>query len=470
MSPPLWKHQEEGVKALVAYLAFMLADEPRTGKSRQVVEAATRLFAANKIDTVVVIAPAQARSTWTDPEIGEVVVHGAVPTLMLEFHGEVRTVWSNENPALIYCVSNYEILRSTKHLQKLINYLRGRSTLLVLDESHLVKNRNAAQTKAIRELRSYCQRCVALTGTPGNPLEMWSQLRILDEKILGQYKNFWHFRANFATMGGFKNKQVLPNGWHNMDEFHSMTKPYVLRRKKEDVLDLPPRLFLTREIPLTKMSWDRYRQFRRDAVIEISQQLHMEPNGAVKLMRLSQLCGGAIGGDEGTQDLSSEKIDFCVNYILNECTALAVIVWARFRRERERLAEKLRASGMEVHEIYGGQKKAEREIAKKVFNARSKEITTRNVLIGQPGAGGVSIDMAQASEVIRFSSDFSHTNLIQSDDRPFGPGQKNTLTYIDLIATGIKGEKTIDSTVVKALRRKEDLAKWTSAAWRKELE
>jgi hypothetical protein len=77
--------------------------------------------------------------------------------------------------------------------------------------------------------------------------------------------------------------------------------------------------------------------------------------------------------------------------------------------------------------------------------------------------------MAQASEVIRLSNDYNYTTLVQSDDRPYGPAQKNTVVYTDVLAVGPQGQKTIDAAIVKALRRADDLSKWTAARWRREL-
>jgi SNF2 family DNA or RNA helicase len=481
-----FRHQVAGVKALVTRPAFALFDDPRTGKSKQVVDAACVLAEAGKIDTVVVIAPAGVRGVWVDPDIGEIRQHAWVRSLVMEFHSKMKQIWSDKifgadtEVYLKWIVTNYEFLRRPERLAEFVKYV-GKRTLLVLDESDLVKSRTAQQTKAIRKrVRPLCDRCVLLTGTPGNPLELWSQLMILDERILGRYTNFYHFRAHFATMGGWHNKQVMPNGWVNMDEFHRMTRPYVLRRRKEDCLDLPPRLYTTQEVPLTAESWKRYQQLRKEAFVALDGKEQLEPNAAVRIMRLAQLTSGflgqAIDGDNPElmeyqgYDISSEKLDWAVKYLTEECTAQAVIVWCRWRRERERLVEALRKLGLAVFEIYGNQPRAERDVAKAVFHNRSAKISKRTVLVAQPEAGGVGLDMAQASEVVRLSSGYSYRTLVQSDDRPYGPGQINTVIYLDILATGPEGQKTVDSAIVKALRRKDDVAKWTAVAWRRELD
>jgi hypothetical protein len=58
----------------------------------------------------------------------------------------------------------------------------------------------------------------------------------------------------------------------------------------------------------------------------------------------------------------------------------------------------------------------------------------------------------------------------QADARPLGPNQKEPCAYFDFVATGPKGEKTVDHVVVKALRGKEDLASWGGDRWARALE
>ena len=144
----------------------------------------------------------------------------------------------------------------------------------------------------------------------------------------------------------------------NLDDLSRRVKPYCLRRLKAECLDLPAKLFTVREVALTAASWARYDQLRKEAIIALEGgDVRLEPNAAVRIMRLAQLTSGILNGagcddvsirvgDKEISrsplpylDISSEKLDWAVQYLTEECTAQYVIVWCRWRRERERLVE-----------------------------------------------------------------------------------------------------------------------------------
>jgi SNF2 family DNA or RNA helicase len=76
-----------------------------------------------------------------------------------------------------------------------------------------------------------------------------------------------------------------------------------------------------------------------------------------------------------------------------------------------------------------------------------------NFFIGNPQTGGYGITLTAASTVIYYSNGYDLEKRLQSEDRAHRIGQKKSVTYIDLIA-----EKTIDEKIVKALRKKIDIA------------
>lgn len=513
MKTPQFAHQKIGTAALIKNPAFALFDEMGAGKSKQVIDAACTLAEQGKIDTVVVVAPASVRCVWLDREIGEIKKHSWAKNHVYELHQKTRLMWydtiTKDDPIkwLTWIVTNYEFLRGKKHLEELTVSLSSKA-LLVLDESSYIKNRTAAQTKAVLKLRQHCARCVLLNGTPvtNSPLDLWSQMQVLSPDILeNRFKNFYHFRSEFCEMQTMRfGMRSFPQvkAYRRLDKLAKIVAPYVLRRLKADCLDLPEKLYTEREVALTPESWKRYCELKKDALISLGEsgEKRMEPNAAVRLMRLAQLTSGILGGtlesvqiDEtdtrasltmdriraaaavptAAQDLSDEKLRWAVQYLTEECTAKAVIVWTRWRRERERLITELRESKFDgcVQELYGGQKATARTLAVQVFSDTSKlDGGKRKILIAQPHAGGHGLNLVAASEAIYLSNDFALGIRLQSEDRMHRPGQNNPCLYIDVLATGPSGQKTIDHVIFKALHDKKSVADLTTAEWRKELE
>jgi SNF2 family DNA or RNA helicase len=502
-----FKHQLEGIEALIEHPSFALFDECGAGKSAQVVNAACHLAQAGKIYTVVVVCPASVRSVWCDAEMGEIAKHSWVPCWVGEFHRKIKMIWRHscgireDNPGLVWFVTNYEFLRNAQHLQSLIARIDS-PTLLVLDESSYIKSRTSQQTKAVAKLREHCARCVLLNGTPivNNPMDLWSQINVLDKHILGDsFKSFWQFRAEYCETvpmrfgaGPRFNKIVR---YRRLDDLQKRIAPYCLRRLKKDCLDLPPKLYTTREVAFTPESWKRYQQLRKEAVIALGNgDLRLEPNAAVRIMRLAQLTSGflsstgtedvviSVGHEEidrfsvAVHDFSSEKLDWCVHYLTEECTASHVIVWCRWRRERERLVEALTQANAALYgkdldswQVYGGQSKSDRDLNIKNF-CRVLNDGSLSVLIAQPHAGGFGLNLQVATEEWFLSNDWSLGVRLQAEDRAHRPGQKSNVLIGDVLATGPDGQMTIDHVIAKALREKKNLADMTCDGWRRALE
>lgn len=467
-------HQLVGAARLVAHQTFALFDEMGVAKSKQVIDAACILLSDNVVDAVVVAAPAKVRRlVWADPENGELAKHGWGLDMIrtLNYDGTVGRQIEQDDRANWLTVS-YELLRNEQHLAHVGRWMQRRKRVwLVLDESHSLKNRTALQSRAVAKLRALCERCTLLTGTPvaNNPLDLWAPMRILDQASL-PFKNFYAFRARYAVMGGFMNKQ--PIKWINQDELQGLLAPYVLRREKRDCLDLPPKLYEAREVPLSAESWRIYRELREEAIAALNAggDQVITLNAGVKLMRLAQITNGFIGGltaEDGqpvaSRELGTEKLTE-LNELLEAWNDRRVVVWCRFRYQIAQAASALRLK-RPTFKLWGGL--TDNQLNEQLTGFQKAEDA---VLLAQPQAGGQGINnLAISSSVIYLSNDYNLLTRQQSEDRCHRPGQFNPVTYVDVLAAGPRGQKTIDHVIVRALRKKENLAAMTTNCWRMEL-
>lgn len=299
---PPYAHQVVGVKALLDNKIFALFDEMGAGKTKQTIDAAQGLMCAGQLDRVIVVAPASVRGVWYDPELGELAKHlwDGLSATVVEYHAKQRS-WDHGKPNELsptWIITNYDFIRPTTRLKKLLE-LANKKTLLVLDESSAVKNYRALQTKACWELRQKCGRIVLLNGTPieNNPGDIFSQARMLDPAILA-CPTWFHFRARYGVLGGFKGKQVI--GWTHLDDLQARLKPYVLRRLKVDCLDLPPKLpSVTLTCTLSQETWAVYKDLRDQLVVWLnSDSVVTAPQAIVKIIRLAQVTSGFLTGVE----------------------------------------------------------------------------------------------------------------------------------------------------------------------------
>jgi hypothetical protein len=121
-----------------------------------------------------------------------------------------------------------------------------------------------------------------------------------------------------------------------------------------------------------------------------------------------------------------------------------------------------------MHVLYGGQSRFDREEAIAALNP-AIDVDEPTGVVGTPAAGGAGLNLAGASLAINLSHDFNLRVFLQSRGRIDRLGQKHPIRYVDVVATGPKGQRTIDHHILAALRGKEDIAAWTAATWRKRL-
>jgi SNF2 family DNA or RNA helicase len=338
------------------------------------------------------------------------------------------------------------------------------------------------------ELRKKCGRVAILNGTPiaNTPMDMYAQgevltpttivgkTRILKPNIL-EVKSFFHFRARYAVMGGWQNRQIIE--YQNLEDLQNRFKPHVLRREKRQCLDLPPVLPpVTFEVPLDKETWKIYKAMRDEMVAWLSStNVSVAQQAIVKAMRLAQICSGFLGGiveevDEeedrseiapaDVQEVGREKLDFMLKqhkeWLIVDPN-LKLLSWSRFIPELRRYLNEV-SKTFPTHDIgcvagkalLGSTKNKERDHAMRLLDPRT-------------APSGPNFTACHTT--VSMSSDYSPWKKDQADARVDRPGQIYPVSNFDIIATGPGGQKTIDHHIVKTRRNKEDINKMTASAW-----
>lgn len=381
-------------------------------------------------------------------------------------------------------------------------------------------------------LRGACLRVTLLNGTPiaDSPMDINAQMQMLDEKILGfEYTNakgkkVWscadsRFRNYYAGLAVNPTQQQMimwrnqpaSQQWQRLEELREKVAPYVIRRKTRDCFDLPPTLEpVLLEAKLKPETWKIYKGMRDDMLAWLSTSEASQAGQAiVKGIRLAQITSGFLGGvqtmdlnedfearfcscspETGTCDfhqrdvtstpaaptikeIGREKLDAMLDWLSRIEQPDRILIWARFRAEIERTARAFDGSEpwlrRKMHLLYGEQKKAARQAAVDALNPALHPEGLVGV-VGSAQAGGAALNLAGASLAISLSQDFNLRIYLQKNGRIDRPGQTQPIRYVDVVATGPSGQRTIDHHVLAALRTKEDIANWTTATWRKKLE
>jgi len=500
----LFKHQEIGAKWLEDKKSAALFWTMGTGKTRTVIYAARRIYEQRKIDRVLVLCPAAVQISWRS-ELAKIAASESFDYNLLRYDSsELRFKCeyvgghvNGNRQHLPFAVVSYAMLQQPRHVKTVSKWAASGKTALICDESSFLKNRTAAQMKGSYEVASSCDFRWLLSGTPvsNSPLDLWAQAEVMEPaRSAGPNKGFanWYaFRAEFVTlvsrkMGQIRFQEVV--GYKNLDKLTKRWEKFVSRVEKKDCLDLPEKVFIEREVALNKETWRIYQEMKKKALAQFPDgEIKVEPNAAVRLMRLGQITSGHYGGMETPvitvdekkstithaieclSDISSEKIDWLLEQITEGELSGRVIVWCRWRRERERLALMLKEKGHPYSEICGDQTAKQRDEAIMQFETAAMA-NIPFALLAQPHAGGFGLNLQAASTAVFLSNDYSWATRMQAEDRIHRSGQTQKCVYIDVLAVGPDGQRTVDHVIFEALREKNDLATWTTNQWRKALD
>lgn len=365
-------------------------------------------------------------------------------------------------PALLVAVINYESTWREGIFERLQAF---DADLIICDESQRIKTHDAAQSKAMHRLGDQARYKLILSGTPvqNDAMDIFSQYRFLDPTIFGQ--NYYTFRSRYAVMGGFNKKQVV--GYRDMDELIRKEHSIAYRVTKEEAVDLPEQTFENRIVALGKKERGIYNQLKRDSVAQLEDGGQVTATTVLtRLLRLQQFTGGFLVEDEAMkpQLVSRGKLDALADilqdYVIEGRKKL--VIFARFIPEVMEIIKlatvMLNKAKKSCVAIYGDIPKEQRGDIVRQFQTDPDTM----VFVGQIDTAGTGITLTAADTCVYYSVNFNYATYSQSLSRIHRIGQKNRCTYIHLVT-----EKTVDETILRALARKEDLAKTVVDDWRR---
>ncbi len=440
------------------YAYFM---EMGTGKSKVLLDNISMLYDRGKINGALIVAPKGVYKNWYDSEIPEHLVdHIEKKTVLWQANitaKQEQKLKSLFTPGidLHILIMNVEALSTKKGVEFARKFLMSHQTLFAVDESTTIKNPKAKRTKNIISLSTLGKYRRILTGSPvtKSPLDLFTQCYFLDPFLL-DHSSYYSFRTRYAVMrtANFNGRSVqIVVGYHNLEELTEKLKAFSYRVLKDECLDLPPKTFMKRIIQLTPEQKRVYQQMKQTALAELNGKMVTTATVLVQLMRLHQITCGHFKADDGTtQEIKNNRIEELMD-VLEEVHG-KVVIWAQYRYDIETIVEHIekRFGDNSVVTYYGDTTEEERRKAIKAIQGDKSKI---RFLVGTTQTGGYGITLTGASTMIYYSNGYDLEKRQQSEARIDRIGQKHPMTYIDLIA-----EDTIDEKIVKALRKKVNIA------------
>ena len=455
-----YAHQTTALEKSWNKKVFAYFMEMGTGKTKVAIDNIAMLYDNGKINGVLIIAPKGVYKNWYSQEIPIHLVDHIHPKTVLwqaminqKQQKLLDTLFETGNDLHIL-IMNVESFSTKKGVDFAARFLNSHNTYMAIDESTTIKNPGAKRTKSIVALGQYAKYRRILTGSPvtKSPLDLYKQCEFLDEYLL-DHSSYYTFRTRYAVMrkAHFNGRSVeIVVGYKNLGELSDKIKPFSYRVLKDDCLDLPKKTFMKRIITLTAEQEKVYKQMKEMALAQLNGKLLTTANALTQLMRLHQItCGHFKANDGSIQIVKNNRLSELMD-LLDEVEGKAVI-WAHYQYDVQTIIEAIKKEYGDdsVVDYYGKTPNDERQDNIKKF----QEDPRYRFLVGTPSTGGYGITLTAASTMIYYSNGYDLEKRQQSEARIDRIGQEKPMTYVDIIC-----EDTVDERIVKALRKKINIA------------
>jgi len=424
----LFPHQIEGVAFLVGRRRAILADDMGLGKTRQSIVSLRHLAPGGPR---LVVCPAWVKRNWAR-EIAVVAADSSV--LVIEGTGPV-------SPAAEWIVINYDILG--RHAE---NLLRVPWAALVFDEAHYLKNHNSERSKLARQLTLAAAAATPglavqlLTGTPltSRPRDLFVLLQLAAHPLGRSFLSFAK-RYCAAEKGEYGWKT---GGASNVEELTVQLHGVMLRRSKDDVLALPPKLRTW--LPVAVAPGTGARAIKKVFELLAGKDTRPSQSRDVELRRRGKLLAFLV---EARQALAVAKVTSTLDFVKGAIDqGEKVIVFSCFDDPIQKLAGELSSTAVVVTGKTPGP-------MRQPLVDRFQTDPEVRVFIANIIAGGTGLNLTAATQVVFNDLDWVPTNHWQAEDRAYRIGQDRPVQVHRLVAEG-----TLEDRIAALLETKRELA------------
>jgi SWI/SNF-related matrix-associated actin-dependent regulator 1 of chromatin subfamily A len=432
--PPL-SHQKEAIQKLVENKKYVLADDMGLGKTTSTIISALEA----KSKKTLIICPASLKINWQR----EIENYSKKSVFIAE--------GKNFSTDHDFVIINYDIIKNFHDPKKKDDsqIIRANFDLVVIDEAHYIKNSQAQRTKLINDIVKNVDRLWLLTGTPmtSRPIDYYNLLNLVDSPVA---KNWMAYVIRYCE--GYQFKVGARKVWNvmgasNLEELRDRTSNLVLRRLKEDVLDLPDKIITPVYLRLKSK---KYEEVMGDYYNWYEKNPDESKSLTVQFTKLTQV--RQVIADEKI----SQTIELAENIIEQD---KKVIIFCNFTNSLEKIVEHF---GKAAVRLDGSMSKPDRQNSVDRFQTDPKV----KVFVGNIKAAGVGITLTAAEAVIMNDLSFLPSDHSQAEDRAYRYGQKNNvLVYYPIFENTIEGiiydilnkKKQVIATVMGDIKNDVDL-------------
>ena len=418
--PPL-EHQKIAIEKLAGSKRFILADDMGLGKTTATIIAALETGAKK----ILIICPASLKINWQRE---------------IENYTD-RSVYISEGKKFSlehdFVIINYDILKNfhdTKDKDK--SLLReGNFDLVILDEAHMVSNPQAQRTKIINHFVRNINIVWLLTGTPmtSRPMNYYNLLYLIESPVAQNWMAYAIRYCQGYQFNAGKRKVWNVSGASNLEELRDRTSKQILRRLKEEVLDLPDKIITPVYLRLQSKEYEELMGEYYDWYDKNPDESSSLTVQFSKLMKVRKVIAN---------EKVKQTIEFAENIIDQ---GKKVIIFTNFTDTLQSIYQHF---GKTAVYLDGSSSNPMRQHAVDQFQNDEKI----KVFVGNLKAAGVGLTLTAAEVVIMNDLSFVPAEHAQAEDRAYRYGQKsNVLVYYPLF------DNTIEGAIYDILNKKKEI-------------
>ncbi len=406
--PPL-QHQKEAIEKLTGSRRYILADDMGLGKTTSTIIAALETGSKK----ILIVCPASLKINW-QREIENYTDRSVYICEGKKFSTEHDFV-----------IVNYDIIKNFHDPKNPNDSLITQSNfdLVIMDEAHMISNTQAQRTKVINNFVKGIKYVWLLTGTPmtSRPMNYYNLLSIIESPVA---QNWMAYAIRYCQGYQFRagNRKVWNvSGASNLEELRDRTSKQVLRRLKEDVLDLPEKIISPIYLRLKSKEYeevmgDYYDWYDKNP--DESSSLTVQFS---KLMKVRKI-------------IANEKVNQTIEIAENIIEqGKKVIIFTNFTDTLQLIHNHFKKESVYLD---GSCSKQQRQYSVDQFQENEKI----KVFVGNLKAAGVGLTLTSAEVVIMNDLSFVPAEHSQAEDRAYRYGQKNNvIVYYPLFDNTIEG-------------------------------
>lgn len=462
----LYRHQKDQLKFHLTHPNSANFSEMGTGKTVVALAYAEVLHNVEMVSSVLVTCPLSVLHTW---EL-EIRKHTILPYISVvgDLENKIKLL---KKPSFFYLIS-YDSIPGRKgkkfdtYGQMLRALIDKNFDLLIGDEISMIKGYGSLRTKAVTLLCDLTPFTLFLDGSPiaGNPSDLFNIYRALDGgHTFG--RNFFAIRNKyFKNVGyGFPKWELKEE---MLDAYKEKMFSIAVRARKDECLDLPPKIFSPRFGDLSNEQKILYIPIVEELlmILELDEGTVKIHNAMNKISKLSQITSGFLYTDEDPHYFKDNPKLSLLEEVLSEAKEEKVIIYGYWQEDMKLISQFLKDKKYDYRMMYGATTQADRSNYIDDFQKGNTQILLSNI-----GVGGYGLTLTASSTIIYYDFSFKTRDFIQSQDRIHRIGQAKTCLYLPLfllhsideyIYSKLIGNISISDSIVDGKDLKETLSKF----------